>query len=234
MFLGCVYTESLFLFLTLLAVWLLRRGHTWAAALCGMASAFTRMPGVIIAGLFLIRMLGEAAQGRLTLRAALRCAGQMLLVFCGLFAYWGLNVLVTGAPFTYMTYQAENWFQQPGTFWASAANTMHYFLSTFGSDNWLFAWGFRLLTMFYAYALLAARSDRLPFDLAAYSFVYVAAVFAPTWLLSGARYLYALIALPMLQARAHKQTSLHAIALTICGLLLTVWTFGFTIAVQVY
>ena len=233
-FLGCVYTESLFLFLTLLTVWLLRRGQTWLAALCGMASAFTRMPGVIIAGLFLIRMLGEAAQGRLTWRASLRCAGQMLLVFCGLFAYWGLNVLVTGAPFTYMIYQAENWFQQPGTFWASAANTMHYFLSAFGSDNWLFGWFFRLVTMFYAYALLAARSDRLPFDLAAYSFVYVAVVFAPTWLLSGARYLYALVALPMLQARAHEETLLHGFALAICGLLLTVWTFGYAIAVQVY
>ena len=33
-------------FWLLAAVCLLRRGHPWGAALCGMASALTRMPGV--------------------------------------------------------------------------------------------------------------------------------------------------------------------------------------------
>ena len=43
-FLCCVYTEGLFILLTLAAICLLRRGHPWPAALCGMGSAFTRMP----------------------------------------------------------------------------------------------------------------------------------------------------------------------------------------------
>ena len=38
--------------------------------------------------------------------------------------------------------------------------------------------------MGYIYILLAARQKKLPFDLAAYSFVYVAVVLSPTWLLS--------------------------------------------------
>ena len=232
-FLGCVYTESLFIVLTLLAVWLLRRDKPWLAALCGAASAFTRMPGVIVAGLFLIRLLGEIPKGRLTRGAVLRCAGQMLTVFSGLFAYWAVNWIVTGEPFTYMTYQAENWYQRPGTFWGSTSNTMHYFLTTAGDGDWLFTWGFQLIAMLYAYALLAARENVLPFDLAAYAFVYVAVVFAPTWLLSGARYLFALAALPMLQARAHKRTAAHALALGVCGALLVLWTYGFTIAVEV-
>ena len=75
--------------------------------------------------------------------------------------------------------------------------------------------------------------SELPFDLASYSFVYVAVVLAPTWLLSGPRYLYALAPLPLLQARAHRNESVHAVALTLSGALLLVWIFGFTIAVEV-
>lgn len=230
-FLGCVYTEALFILLTLAAVCLLRRGHPWAAALCGMLSALTRMPGVIVSGLFLIDLLGKVRRREANARAIAACAGQMLLVFAGLFVYWGVNFTVTGDAFTYLVYQRENWFQQPGSFWQSAANTMHYFLTTVGEGDWLYTWGFQLLCMAYVFALLAFGQKHLPFDLAAYSFVYVAVVLSPTWLLSGPRYLYALCALPLLQARMHRGR--HALALGLSALLLGVFTFGYTIAAAV-
>ena len=132
-----------------------------------------------------------------------------------------------------MTYQRENWYQMPGTFWNTTRTTMHYFLTTMGDGDWLYTWGFQLLCIFYVYALLALGHRRLPFDLAAYSFVYVAVVLAPTWLLSGPRYLYALAPLPLLQARAHKGPGVHALALTLSAALLLVWIFGYTIAIEV-
>ena len=72
-FLCCVYTESLFICMTLLAVCLLRRGHRWGAAACGALSAFTRMPGVIVAGLLLIDCLGRLPRQRAKARALLIC-----------------------------------------------------------------------------------------------------------------------------------------------------------------
>ncbi len=232
-FLGCVYTESLFICLTLASLCLLRRNHPWWAALLGAASAFTRMPGVIIAGVFFIRLLGEIPRGRFGGKAVLRCLVQMGVVFCGLLAYWGINKVVTGDPLTYMTYQRENWYQAPGVFWESVRNTTHYFLTTVGESDWLYTWGFQLLSMFYVFWLLATRADRIPFDLAAYAFVYTAAVLAPTWLLSGARYLFALVPLPMLQARALHGKRAHALALGVCAVLLIVFTYGYTIAIAV-
>lgn len=235
-FLCCAYSEALFVCLTLAVMVLLRRDRPWLAAFCGAASAFTRMPGLIVCGLFLIRLLyrwPRRDSNRAFGRAALACAAQMALVFCGFAAYLVINRVVTGSPTTFLTYQAENWYQRPGSFWASTANTVHYFLTSAGSDDWLFTWGFQLLCMVYAYALLAFRQDRLPFDLAAYSFVYVAVVFAPTWLLSGARYLYAMATLPLLQARAHDRAQAHAAALCVCAVLLIIWTFGYTLAVEV-
>ena len=232
-FLACAYTEALFIALTLAAVCLLRRGHPWLAALCGMASALTRMPGVIVSGLFIIAFLARIPKEGIQPKAVLRCLAQVGLVFCGLFIYWGINWAVTGDPMMYLLYQKVNWYQQPGSFWDSTANTVHYLISTYGDDDWLFTWGFQLLAMGYIYILLAAKQKKLPFDLAAYSFVYVAVVLAPTWLLSGARYLYALAALPMMQAQTLKSNAAHAVGLGVCAALLVVFTWGYTIAVAV-
>ena len=232
-FLCCAYTEALFICLTLGSMVLLRRGHPWLAAVCGALSAFTRMPGVIVSGLFIIAAIGRLGEGKLRARDVLSCLAKVLIVFTGLFAYWLINYVVTGDPMMYLTYQKENWFQQPGSFWQTTENTTYYFLTTFGDDDWLFTWGFQLLCMFYVYGLLAAGQRKLPFDLAAYSFVYVAVVLAPTWLLSGPRYLYALAPLPILQSRIHKGEFMHGMALTLSAVLLFIWIFGYVIAIEV-
>ena len=80
-FLACAYTEALFIALTLAAICLLRRGHPWGAALCGMASALTRMPGVIVSGLFIIAFLARILKEGIRVKAALRCLAQVGLVF---------------------------------------------------------------------------------------------------------------------------------------------------------
>ena len=232
-FLCCAYTEALFICLTLAAIVLLRRGHPWLAAVCGMLSALTRMPGVIVSGLFIIAAMGKFGEGKLRAKDIFACAAQVLIVFTGLFVYWLINYAVTGDPMMYLTYQRENWFQEPGSFWGTTKNTAYYLMTTMGDDDWLFTWGFQLLCIFYVYGLLAAGQRKLPFDLAAYSFVYVAVVLAPTWLLSGPRYLYALAPLPILQSRMHRGAFMHALALTLSAMLLIVWIFGYTIAIEV-
>ena len=232
-FLCCAYTESLFICLTLAAVCLLRRGKTWPTAVCGFLSAFTRMPGVIVAGLLIIDFLGSLPREGLRPRALLRCAAQVLLIFCGLFLYWGVNWAVTGDPMTYLIYQRENWYQEPGSFWGSTATTMHYFITSVGDGDWLYTWGFQMLCMLIMYLLLAFGAQRLPFDLAAYSFVYVAVVLSPTWLLSAPRYLYALCALPMLLARQKIGRTGHFLTLFGSAVMLFIWVFGYAIAVEV-
>lgn len=232
-FLNCCYTEALFLCMTLAAMMLLRRGRPWLAALCGMGAALTRMPGVIVAGLFLIELLAGIPKARLTMRAVLRCAGQMLIVFSGLLIYWAINWIVTGDALMYMTYQRENWFQEPGTFWGSVSNTVYYLLGSLEEGDWFFSWGAQLAAMAFVFLLLAFCVDALPFDWAAYSFVYVAVVLAPTWLLSGPRYLFALAPLPMLKAQMVRGRGNHAAALTLSAALLVLFTFGYTIAIEV-
>ena len=228
-FLNCAYTEALFLCLTLGTVCLLRRGHPWIAALCGAASALTRMPGVIVSGLFIIAFLGKCPKRQCGAKAALACMTQVLIVFTGLFLYWGINYAVTGDAFTYLIYQRENWYQEAGSFWETAATTMQYVLMLIGEDDWFFCWVTQLIAMFAVYALLVFKGKILPFDLAAYSFVYIAVVLSPTWLLSGPRYLYALCALPLLKAKMVKSDVMHGVLLGSSAVLLAVYTYGYTL-----
>lgn len=199
-----------------------------------MLSALTRMPGVVVSGLFIIAFLARIPREGVKAKALIACVGQVLLVFCGLFIYWAINWAVTGDPMMYLTYQRENWYQEAGSFWQSAGQTMYYILSTFGEDDWLFTWVFQGLAMAYMYTMLAFEQKKLPFDLAAYSFVYVAVVLSPTWLLSGARYLYALCALPLMQASVFRKKDAHVITLCVSGALLVLFIFGYTIAVMVF
>jgi len=157
----------------------------------------------------------------------------VLLVFAGLFAYWAVNWFVTGDPLMYLTYQKENWFQSAGSFWETASTTVYYLIKTFGEEDWFFCWVTQLAAMFAIYVLLALRQNRLTFDLAAYSFVYVAVVLSPTWLLSGARYLYALCTFPLLLSCLPLGRKGHGALLGVHAALLALWVFGYTIAVQV-
>ena len=232
-FLGCVYTEALFLCLCLLCALLLVRGHPWLSSLAGMAAAFTRMPGALLSGLFLIEGLHGALQKGRGVSRYLACLLRMAVVFSGFFLYLAVNRAVTGSAFTYLTYQRENWYQSAGAFWESTANTAHYFATTRGDGDWLWTWGFQLFAMFYGYALLAFRQGDLPFSLAAFSFVYVAVVFSPTWLLSGARYLYGLFALPLLEGCAPDRRGRRLVRLLISGILLVFFLYGYTISVSV-
>ena len=61
----------------------------------------------------------------------------------------------------------------------------------------------------------------------------MAVVFSPTWLLSGARYLYGLITLPALQALCFRRRGAHAAALALSGALLLVFLYGYTLVGRV-
>ena len=235
LFLCCVYTEGLFLFLTLAAYLLRRFGHPWLYALVGGLASFTRMPGVLLSGIELIALMEDGFSGRLTPGQAMAGILRMGLVFSGLFLYWGVNALVAGDPFMYLKYQRENWFQEAGNVWYSAGNTMTYFLNTGGEETHWWTWGVQALCMVLAgLCLIAGRN--LPFDLMAYSFVYILVVFSPTWLLSAPRYLFGMFTLPLLQVRlaAHFPEWGKAAALVLSGVFLLLYVYGYTLIAAVY
>jgi hypothetical protein len=159
---------------------------------------------------------------------------QALMVFAGLAAYWLLNVLVTGDPFTYLTYQKENWYQEAGTFWNSVENTVNYFMDSAGETDHWFTWGSQLVVILLTLLLMMFRLPHLSFDLAAWSLVYALVVVSPTWLLSAPRYLYAMATWPLMLGDVLGTGKRYTAAVALFSLLLVVWVYGYMIVIEVY
>jgi len=63
---SAIYTEALFLLLSIAALYLARKGHWWAAGLVGILAAMTRLVGVIVAPMLALEWLQKRRAGRKT------------------------------------------------------------------------------------------------------------------------------------------------------------------------
>lgn len=211
-FFSMPYTESLFLLVTLLAVWMARKKRFGWAVFFGALAANARSLGIIVAIPIFWEMLrdaweqyaaerGEGARrtdGAFLKQAALRVLW-VLPVSAGLVAYLLLNVQLHGNPFQFLIYQKMNWSQEMG----SLAETVRYTLInalTYSKRTYqLGVWIPQILTIFGAIALMTKQFRRQHPGDAAYGLVYFYLAVAPTWLLSGTRYVAAMYCLyPML------------------------------------
>ncbi len=196
-FLRVPMSESLFLFLTLMAVYFARKKRFLWAALFTALSALTRSLGVLLLGLLFIEMLltfldkyredRPAALGSIP-----RYLGLLLLGCSGTLIYLFINWKITGSPFTFLTYQRENWNQQLGFFFNTAAYQSEYALMYLkdGEMTSLLSLSLpNLICCFGALLLLCLGRKQLRVSYLLWALVYFAASIGATWLLSGPRYL---------------------------------------------
>ena len=235
-FLNAPYSESMFLFFTLCALYLCAQGKLGWAGLFGALSALTRMLGLVVLGVIVITTLRTILERRCRDRAqkavwGLFCA---LLVGLGFAAYLALNIRVSGAPFTFMQYQKENWYQEFGSFWNSVRTTVYYLHADWGTPDGWYTWLAQLAAMVYVFILLIPASRKVSIEHGAYSWAYLFIALAPTWLLSGPRYIFGMATLPILQAEAFESRHAHRIGLAVSLALLLVITYGYCIAQEVF
>ena len=197
LFCSVPYTESTFILTTLAAVYLARRGKLFWAVVMGALSANARMCGMATAIPIFYEMLRSSRQTGA--RRIVHSTLKVLPVSLGLAAYIGLNWQVTGDPFRFLQYQSEHWSQNFG----SLANTIRYtFANAFDfhvNSYRLGVWIPQLIAIILVIVLLFLVLRRAHPGDAGYALVYYYASVAPTWLLSGPRYLTAMYAAyPML------------------------------------
>lgn len=201
------YTESVFLLTTLLAVLFARRRRFALAVAFGALAANARIVGMAVAIPIFWELLvadRERRGGRLTAgRVALNVL-KVLPVSAGLLVYmWG-NYRLFGNPTQFLIFQREHWSQSFG----SMANTFRYCLvNAITYEDHLYqagVWIPQALLLIAVPALLLWRRKEEPVADTAYLLVFHYVSFAPTWLLSGPRYLSACYALYPLLARVPK------------------------------
>ncbi len=201
------YTESLFLLLTLLAVLMARRRRFALAVAFGAMAANTRIVGMAVAIPIFWELLRRDREGREEPLSPGRVALDVLKVLpvgAGLALYLLGNYRLFGNPTQFMIFQREHWSQSFGTL----ANTFRYCLANaLDYDDFLYrlgVWIPQALLLVAVPALIAWRRRREPVGDVAYLLVFFYVSFAPTWLLSGPRYLSAAYALYPLLARLPK------------------------------
>ena len=219
-FLRVPMSEGLFLLLTVLAVYFARRQRFTLAGLFTALSAFTRSLGILLLGLLFVEMLLSfisvyREEKHAAFRLLPRYVGCLLLGCCGTLAYLAVNWTVSGSPFTFLTYQRENWNQRLGLFFNTAAYQSEYALMYLknGDLNSILSLSLpNLLCAFSALGLLCADRKQMRISYLLWALVYFAVSIGATWLLSGPRYLAMLFPLAIAIERLCKQPSVKLAA----------------------
>ena len=196
-FLGAPYTESLFLLLTALCLWALRRGKWWLAGFMGFFAALTRNLGLLLVVPFAVEILDSLgvfqeprrlATGRLWLDF-LRRGAWVLLIPLGAAIYLLINQIAYGDPFAFLQIQANHWGQKMQAPWLTMKTTWENLVGNGDANLKLYLWGPQFIGMLAALAALPLLMRKLRPAWAAYLLVYTIVSLTPAWLLSFNRYM---------------------------------------------
>ena len=242
-FSGLVMTEGLFLLATTGACWYAWRGKWLAFGLFGALAALTRMTGLLVIAVGVIRLLEAYRPLEPPVGKSLgRCWKPLLLRLpltllpaAGTLLYLLLNLWVDGDPFAFASHQ-EHWHQ--GYLWISRVVEYigRYLGDNLGSSFGWAVWAPALALFVVGLALLywAALRRGHPAGLLAYGFCFFVATYSLSWLLSAGRYLSTCFVLFLFLAKlTQRRPALRAALLGGEGVLLGVYLCAFLAGAQV-
>ena len=242
-FSGLVMTEGLFLLATTGACWYAWRGKWLAFGLFGALAALTRMTGLLVIAVGVIRLLEAYRPLEPPVGKSLgRCWKPLLLRLpltllpaVGTLLYLLLNLWVDGDPFAFASHQ-EHWHQ--GYLWISQVVEYigRYLGDNLGSSFGWAVWAPALALFVVGLALLywAALWKGHPAGLLAYGFCFFVATYSLSWLLSAGRYLSTCFVLFLFLAKlTQRRPALRAALLGGEGVLLGVYLCAFLAGAQV-
>lgn len=105
-FLHAIYTESLFLFLTIASFYYARRGNWALSGTAGLLASATRITGVVLIPALIVEYL---AQKDYKIREVKKDALWIGLTVLGFLFYLGINYVTFEDPFKFLEIQREHW-----------------------------------------------------------------------------------------------------------------------------
>lgn len=242
-FFAAPMSESLFVFLCLLCIYLIRKKRYLWGCLAGGLAAFTRSPGVLLAVPVFMEYVRELVQTRragdkpLFLRRLWGRGACLFLIPLGLIGYLFVNYAVSGNPFQFMIYQWENWHQRFGLFFNTAAYQMDYAFKAAAGGNWgqLFGlWLPNLIAVFGSLGIMLKGAKKLRPSYTAYFLVYFVMTIGATWLLSAPRYLAAAFPLAFVIADLTKKKAVDWVVSALLVVCYVVFMGMFVLGYPIY
>jgi hypothetical protein len=205
-YLAAPYTESLFLFGTLAAMYAARTQRWARSALAGALATGTRLAGVAL----LPALAVEAWRGAATTRlrwARLTCVG---LAGSGLAIYLLINLLVFGDPLHFLGSQRQNWFQRAVPPWMPLVEAVLRLVRGGLSGDFVIIYTGRISAFVLAVVLLTAGARRLRLADQVYGWAGLVVVMSASWLISLPRYLLGMYPLFLVAGRLTRRRAVLA------------------------
>lgn len=195
-----VFSEGLFLLLTMLCMLLLRKKRFAAAGAVGFLAALTRVQGMLL----FFPALYEAYACVRAKERRVRDTLPMLLIPLGFVVYLGINWALHGDCLKFLAFEAnEPWYQT--TQWVGRNISTQYDLAVQYPGLSMIIYAPQIALYFAAGALILGgvlRGERLSYSL--YALAYLGFTYLSGWMISGGRYMMACFPLFMQLARVRE------------------------------
>lgn len=204
-----LFTEGLFLFLSLLGLYLIREKKWLLAGFVGFLCALCRTQGILLLlpGVYVVWRQCRAEGWKWRYLAV---AAPLL----GFFVFLCINKVVCGEFFAYQYYESiEPWWQTPQWLGATVAQQWNMGLDNPGLAKWIY-WP-QLGLYFIAAALLyTGWRNRLDMPLVMHGTAYLGMCYTASWLISGCRYMLGCVPLFLCVGQIRRRELRAAVLLT--------------------
>jgi Gpi18-like mannosyltransferase len=130
-FFSAVYTESLFLMLTVASFYYMRERRWWLAGAIGLLASLTRIEGVLLAVPFAIEWWGAYRENAV---AGVRNLVPIVLIPLGLVFFMAYLWVLNGDPL-YFSHVQSHWNRQLAAPWTSIGNSFHKIATSVGPQT---------------------------------------------------------------------------------------------------
>jgi hypothetical protein len=196
-FLAAPYSEALFLFAVLAAVYAARTSHWLRTGLAGALAAATRVAGIALAPALAYEALRSAPRWTVRVRR-LALVG---IMFAGLLAYLAINLVVHDDALWFLHVQRSHWYQEAVPPWEPIIVAVDRLLQGPRDSSYTFIYANRLVAFVFAVVMLVIATKRLPRMDAIYGWSGLVLVCSTSWLISLPRYLLPLYPIFMIEAK---------------------------------
>lgn len=227
-FFGIVYTESLFMMLSIMCFYYLRKNNWLLAGFFGFLSAVTKNQGIILFAPAVVEVLMSLKIQNI--RYALENKKRLFIEFLkkityiipiplGFGAYLTLNKLVTGSWFKFLEHQSSYWHHN----FNLIHDTLKYHFDYMTRESYsgltkVSIWFPQLALIFIVVLLMIYAFRKVRGSYILYMLLYTVMIYSTTWLISGGRYLLCLFPVHILIAIMSRKSKYMDFALTFTSL----------------
>lgn len=207
---GIVFTESLFIMLSIIFFYHLRKKNWVLAGFFGFLSSITKNQGILLLAPAIIEIIISLnisdfryilLHKKALLASFLKKFVWMLFIPTGFGTYLLLNKTITGSWFKFLEYQSNHWHHKFNFLPKTLEYHFYYLTKPDSHMHTISIWGPQLVLIALVIFLMIYGLKKLRGSYLIYTFLYTVVIYSTTWLISGSRYIaclfpvYILIAL---------------------------------------